>query len=748
MDHAGGMRDNGIVMSRILVLLLLASPVFAQSAAVEARVDALLKQMTVEEKVGQMTQVAVDVVTASGVGRTHKLDAAKLQNALHKYKVGSILNVNGEAYTVEHWHEVINAIQDSAAKTRLKIPVIYGIDSVHGANYTHDAVLFPQSYGLAATFNPSLAERAGVISAYQTRASGIPWNFFPLQDIGRNPVWPRMWESFGEDPLLASRMGAAYVKGMQGPDIAAAEKVVACVKHYGGYSLPMNGKDRTPAWISERMLRQIVLPPYEAVVRAGALTAMANSSEINGIPGHANYHMLTEILKNEWGFKGFTCSDWEDIKRLHTRDRVAATPKEAVRMAVMAGIDMSMVPTDFSFYELLLENVKDGSVPVSRIDDAVRRILRVKFMLGLFERPKPDPKMIAQFHKPEFDETNLEAAREVITLLKNDAGTLPLKKGTRILVTGPTANMRSVMNSGWTITWQGDREDLYPTRKPTLLQALQAVAGKENVTFVDGNTFDKSPSLEAAVRAAGNADVVIAALGEKAYCETPGNIDDLTLDHSQLMLVNALAKTGKPVVTVLIEGRPRVLRTIVPQSKAIVMGYLPGLEGGRAIAEVIFGITNPSGKLPFTYPRSPNGFTTYDHKPLENTHDNPFWYEFEFGHGLSYTTYEYSNLRLSQATLARGGRLEVFVDVKNTGRREGKESVLLFVSDLYRSVSPPNKELKDFAKVGLKPGESKTVSFILAADDLKFVGLDDKWTVEPGEFKVKVAGLEKTFTLK
>lgn len=742
------MRDNGIVMSRILVLLLLASPVFAQSAAVEARVDALLKQMTVEEKVGQMTQVAVDVVTASGVGRTHKLDAAKLQNALHKYKVGSILNVNGEAYTVEHWHEVINAIQDSAAKTRLKIPVIYGIDSVHGANYTHDAVLFPQSYGLAATFNPSLAERAGVISAYQTRASGIPWNFFPLQDIGRNPVWPRMWESFGEDPLLASRMGAAYVKGMQGPDIAAAEKVVACVKHYGGYSLPMNGKDRTPAWISERMLRQIVLPPYEAVVRAGALTAMANSSEINGIPGHANYHMLTEILKNEWGFKGFTCSDWEDIKRLHTRDRVAATPKEAVRMAVMAGIDMSMVPTDFSFYELLLENVKDGSVPVSRIDDAVRRILRVKFMLGLFERPKPDPKMIAQFHKPEFDETNLEAAREVITLLKNDAGTLPLKKGTRILVTGPTANMRSVMNSGWTITWQGDREDLYPTRKPTLLQALQAVAGKENVTFVDGNTFDKSPSLEAAVRAAGNADVVIAALGEKAYCETPGNIDDLTLDHSQLMLVNALAKTGKPVVTVLIEGRPRVLRTIVPQSKAIVMGYLPGLEGGRAIAEVIFGITNPSGKLPFTYPRSPNGFTTYDHKPLENTHDNPFWYEFEFGHGLSYTTYEYSNLRLSQATLARGGRLEVFVDVKNTGRREGKESVLLFVSDLYRSVSPPNKELKDFAKVGLKPGESKTVSFILAADDLKFVGLDDKWTVEPGEFKVKVAGLEKTFTLK
>lgn len=723
------MSRSRFILPFVLLLVLTGAQLPPAQDPLEAKINALLAKMSIEDKVGQMTEVAIDVVSdGTATGLNHRLSPAKLREAIQKYRVGSILNVNGEAYTVAHWHEVLNAIQDEVEKSPLKIPVIYGIDSIHGANYTRNAVLFPQSISMAATWNLALARRAGEISAFQTRASGIPWNYFPVMDIGRHPVWPRFWETFGEDPLLASRLGVAYVEGLQGKDYGAPDKVAACVKHYAGYSMPFNGKDRTPAILDERTLRQVILPPYEAAVKAGAPTVMANSGEISGIPGHANYHLLTEILKQEWGFKGFVVSDWEDIKRLHTRDRVAASPKEAVRMAVMAGVDMSMVPTDYSFFDLLVACAKDGSVPVARIDDAVRRILRVKFKAGLFDRPRPDAAMKGRFDNPEFHAANLEAARESLVLLKNES-VLPLSKGKRVFVTGPNADSRSAMNSGWTITWQGDQERLYPTDKPTVREAI-AAAGAQLVT---------SPAA---------ADVIVAVLGEKAYCETPGNIEDLALDPAQVRLVEDLKASGKPIVTVLIQGRPRVLRTVKPASKAILLAMLPGAQGGRAVADVLFGEVNPSGRLPFTYPRNVSGFTTYDYKPLENTHDNPAAFEYPFGFGLSYTTFEYSGLRLSADAMTRTGSLTVSVDVKNTGARSGKEVVQLYVSDLYREVSPPNRELKDFAKIELQPGETRTVSFTLRPADLRFVGLNNKWKVEPGDFKVRVGQLEKQFTLK
>ena len=715
-------------------------------ADIEAKTDALLKQMTVEEKAGQMTQVTIDLVVRNS--EPYPIDPAKLETAVLRYKVGSILNVMDHGYTVDHWHDIINQIQEMAARSRLKIPVLYGLDSIHGANYVLGATLFPQALALAATWNPELAERAGEISAFQTRAAGIPWNFYPVLDVGRQPLWPRLWETYGEDVRLATEMGKAYIRGLQGNNVGAKDKVAACLKHYAGYSFPFNGKDRTPAHISERMMRQYFLPTFEAGVKAGVPTVMVNSGEIDGIPGHANYHLLTEILKNEWGFQGFVVSDWQDIERLHTRDRVADSPKEAVRMAVMAGLDMSMVPNDFSFYDLLLESVKDGSVPMARIDDAVRRILRVKFMTGIFDNPRPDPAMKARFDQPAFAEANLAAAREAITLLKNRNNVLPLARGRKILVTGPTADRLTVLNGGWSTTWPGDREDLYPKDKLTIRRAIELAAGKDHVTFAPGTTFDKEIDMASTVAAAADADVIVACLGEPAYCETPGNIDDLTLDAAQLRLVEELSKTRKPLVAILAQGRARVIRAIADVCDAIVMACLPGLEGGRAVADVLFGDVNPSGKLPVTYPRHPNALTTYDYKVSETLEGNHIDPEFEFGHGLSYTTFEYSNLRLSSDALRRNGELKASVSVKNTGTRAGKEVVQLYVSDLYRSLTPPNRELKGFRKVELHPGESRNVEFTLTAADLAFVGINNRWMAEPGKFRVRVAQLAQEFTLE
>ena len=720
----------------------------APATGPEARIESLLRQMTLEEKVGQMTQVTIDVVSVpNAVGRNHRLDPQKLEEAILRWKVGSILNVNGEAYTVEHWHEILNAIQDIVEKSRLKIPVLYGIDSIHGATYTLGSVLFPNAISAAATWNVDLVKRSAEISAYQTRASGIPWAFYPVMDIGRQPLWPRFWETFGEDVYLASRLGVAYVEGLQGKDMAARDRVAACVKHYAGYSMPFNGKDRTPAILDERTLRQVILPPYEAAVRAGAPTVMVNSGEISGVPGHANSWLLNDVLKKEWGFRGLVVSDWEDIKRLHTRDRVAPTPKDAVCMAVNAGVDMSMVPYDYSFAELLPQCVKEGKVPMARIDDAVRRILRVKMQVGLFDHPRPDPAMKAEFDKPEFHQANLQAAREALVLLKND-GLLPLAKGRRVLVTGPNADLLSVLNGGWSLTWQGNKEELYPKDKPTILKAIRELNGAANTQYVRGVAWDRATDFDAAVQAADAADVVVAVMGEPTYCETPGNIEDLALPEVQIRFIEALASRGKPIVTVLAGGRPRVLRTITKHSKAILWAGLPGNEGGRAVAEVLFGEVNPSGKLPFSYPRNVNGFTPYDYKPAENTHDNPTGWEFPFGHGLSYTTFSYSGLKLSSNVMPRTGSITVSVKVKNTGPRAGKEVVQLYVSDLYRQVTPPNRELKGFQKIELAPGEEKTVEFQLAARDLAFVGLNNRWTLEPGEYKVQIANLTDGFTLR
>lgn len=721
------------------------------TSAIDSKVEKLLRQMTLEEKVGQMTQVTIDVVSRGPDGRQepHALDPAKLERALLKYHVGSILNVGEMYYTLAHWHEVITAIQDVATKkTRLGIPVLYGIDAVHGANYTKGATLFPQAFALAAGWDTSFARRVGEITALEVRASGIPWNFSPVLDIGRQPLWPRFWETYGEDVMLGSELGVAYSRGMMGSSMSARDKIAPCLKHYAGYSYPLSGKDRTPAWIDERMMREYFLPAFEAAVKSGVPSVMVNSAEINGIPGHANSHLLTEILKGEWNFKGLVVSDWEDIKRLHTRDRVAASPQEAVKMAVMAGVDMSMVPLDFSFYEHLLALAKEGEVPVARIDDAVRRILRVKFQVGLFDAPYPDKSLVPEFASASATAFNREVAREVITLLKNEAGTLPLKKGVRVLVTGPTADLLQVLNGGWTITWQGNREELYPKEKPTFVRAIRAAVGEKNVEYVPGTSFNAPVDIRAAVAAAARADVVVACLGEAPYCETPGNIDDLTLDEAQLRLVEELAASGKPIVVVLAEGRPRLIRRIVGKVQAILMAYLPGMEGGSAIADILFGDAVPCGKLPFSYPRFPNAIVPYDCKVTEVSDGNVYDPEFPFGFGLSYTTFAYSGLELNSDHCTATAPLTVTVTVKNTGSVAGKEIVQLYVSDLYRSVTPPVRQLKGFAKVALAAGESKKVSFTLTAEDLSFIGKENVRVTEKGAFRLAVGSLAREFELR
>ncbi len=739
------------LLAAAVATALTASPISgARMKEIDKKIDVLLRRMTIEEKVGQMTQVTIDMVSVGPDGRRepHAIDPAKLEEAVLKYHVGSILNVGPAGYPVDHWREVITQIQDCAKKSRLGIPILYGIDAIHGATYTDGATLFPQPIGLAATWNTDIARGVGDVTALEIRASGIPWNFSPNLDLGRQPLWSRLWESYGEDVNLAIAISGAYIDGMMGTDMSAPTKVAPCVKHYVGYGYPFNGKDRTPAWIDERMMRQYFLPPFEAAVRAGVPTVMANSSEVNGIPGHANYHLLTEVLKNEWGFQGFIDSDWRDIENLHTRDHVASTPKEAVRMAVMAGVDMSMVPLDYSFYDLLLQLVKEKAVPVSRIDDAVRRILRVKYLVGLFDTPYPDAALASKFATPENTEFNRTVARESITLLKNDSSLLPLKKDARVLITGPTANLLSSLNGGWTITWQGNEDDRYPKNKPTILKGIQEAIGKEHVVYRPGTTFDAPLDIPSAVAAAETADVVIACLGEKAYCETPGNINDLTLDDAQLSLVEALAKTHTPIVLVLAEGRPRLIHRIVNHATAIVLAYLPGIEGGRAIADILFGDTVPSGKLPFSYPKFPNAITMYDHKPIEVADVNAYDPEFPFGYGLSYTTFEYSDLSLSATTLPRTGSITVTVHVKNTGSRPGKEVVQLYGRQLYRTISPPMRELKAFRKVAIQPGETVAVSFTLAPKDFEFVGLKNTRVIEPGACQLFVGPLSQGFELK
>ena len=730
------------------------------------KIEDLLKRMTLEEKVGQMTQLTIGMIV-NGRDQDIKIDPAKLDKAIVKYGVGSILNVSDQALTIDRWHEIIGDIQGAAKKTRLGIPVLYGIDSIHGANYIQGATLFPQEIGMAATWNPELMKRASEITAIETRAAGIPWSFSPVLDLGRNPLWPRFWETFGEDPYLAKVMGVAFVRGLEGADVSSNDQVAASLKHYMGYSFPLTGRDRTPAWIPENYLREYFLPTFDAAVKAGARTVMINSGEINGVPGHVNKHILTDILRGELGFKGFVVSDWEDIKKLVTTWRIAATEKEATRQAIMAGIDMSMVPLDYSFADHLIALVKEGAVPQSRIDQAVRRILRVKFELGLFEKPVPTAALKARFALPESRQVSLQAARESLTLLKNANNILPLAKTTKVLVTGPTSDSMISLNNGWSYVWQGSEESLYPKDRPTIRKAIEEKVGAANVTFVQGtkitrpagSTSNNTPTdkeeevdIAAAVSAAQNVDVIVLALGEGSYCETPGNVTDLTIGEPQIKLAEALKATGKPIVMVLVEGRPRIINRIADSANAILMAYNPSNEGGTAIADVLFGDVNPSGKLPFTYPRTPNGLINYDHKPFE-TEDTAFGNmafkpQFEFGEGLSYTTFAYSDLRLGKQVITANEELPVSVTVTNTGSRAGKEAVLVYVSDLVASISPPRRRLRRFAKISLEPGQSRTLTFKLRRDDLSFIGADNKPVAEPGEFDVRVGGISQRFTLQ
>ena len=720
---------------------------------VEGQINTLLGKMSLEEKVGQMTQVTVDMIlvtdSSNSVIEPQQIDTAKLRRAVLDYKVGSILNVANHAYTRDHWFGLIGAIQKMATEqTRLKIPVLYGIDAIHGVTYTEKSTLFPQEIGLAATWDKEITEQVASICAYETRASAIPWNFSPVLDLGRNAAWPRFWETFGEDVFLARTMAHAMVKGYEGDDISGKFKVASCLKHFMGYSLPLSGKDRTPAWIPENFLREYILPPFAEGFKTGAHSVMICSGEINGTPVHADHHILTDILRNELQFSGVAVSDWEDINRLYTHHHVAASPKEAVKIAVMAGVDMSMVPLDFKFADYLIELVKEGSVPQSRIDEAVRRILRLKIELGLFNHPFYPATDYPKFGSEEFRLASLEAARQSVTLLKNENKLLPLPKSAKVLVTGFAANSMPCLNGGWTYTWQGQLTDQFAADKMTILEAIQSKIGSSHVSYAEGTKYDTLTDVSKALQLARSSDYIVLCLGELSYAEQQGDINDLYLPDAQVEFASQLAASGKPVILVLTEGRPRLITRFASQMKGIYMAYLPGNEGGPAIADLLFGDVNPSGKLPFTYPRYPNDLTNYDHKyseTLNNTRYDPLY---PFGFGLSYTSFTYSNLKIDKTELGVKDQLQISVDVNNSGKVKGREAVQLYISDLVASITPAVKRLRGFEKIELEPGQTKTVSFSIPASDLAFVNRDLKWITEPGDFEVSIDNLKGKFSLR
>lgn len=713
------------------------------------RVDALLRQMTLKEKVGQMTQLEIGMVT-DGSGEAIHVAPEKLRKAILDYGVGALLNVKDAALPVAKWREIIRAIQEMAAQTRLKIPVVYGLDTIHGANYVAGATLFPQPLGMAATWNPELMLKGSEVAAAETRAAGVAWNFSPVLDVGRQPLWPRLYETFGEDPYLATVMGVAAIRGYQGTDPSSPPHVGATLKHYVGYSFPFSGHDRTPALIPDVTMREYFLPPFAAGVRAGAVSVMVNSGEVNGIPGHVNKTLLIDVLRGELGFDGVIDSDWEDIKKLVNIHRAFATEKDATRASVNAGIDMSMVPTDYSFSDLLLQLANEKSVPMTRIDDAVRRILVMKARLGLFADPLRGINEGATVGSQASRQVALRAARESLVLLKNTNGALPLNRSARLLVAGPAADSLPVLNNGWTITWQGDRADLYPRSGVTIRRAIEQRVGAGNVTYLPGTDFDKTIDVNAVAAAARSADAVVLCLGEKSYAETPGNIDDLTLPEPQRALARSVAAAGKPVVLVLVEGRPRLINAIVDRAAAILLGLNPGMEGGSAIADVLFGDVNPSGKLPITYPRQSNALLTYDHKAFEETDTSfgltAFKPQFEFGFGLSYTTFEYSSLTASAANGAFP--IDVSVTLRNTGSRAGAEAVEVFVSQKAASITPPVKRLRRFVKVALDPGASTQLHFTLTRSDLSYIGTAGKPVSDPGLFTVMIGPLRQDVTIR
>jgi len=720
---------------------------------VEARVDSLLALMTLEEKVGQMTQLELGMV-ANTETFPQPIDPEKLRNVIQEHQVGSLLNVVDTAFPLDHWHSLMRDIQDEAQQTRLGIPVLFGIDAIHGANYTQEAILFPQAQGLGATWNTALVEEIGAITARDVRASGIPWNFAPVLDVGREPRWPRLYETFGEDVHLTTTLGLALQRGQQGTDLAAPRHVAATLKHFVGYSGSDSGRDRTPATLSDIDLREHYLPPFRAAIDAGAASVMVNSGEVNGVPVHASRYLLTDVLRDEMGFDGLILTDWLDVKKLVSLHQVAADEREATKIAIEAGIDMSMVPSDVSFIGHLVALVEDGEISESRIDASVRRILRLKFELGLFDDPLAGTELAAEVGSERDRRVALQAAHESVTLLRNTDDLLPLSEDQRVLVTGPTAQSMQALNTGWTYTWQGGgaAQDLFHAGRPTLMEAIRARIGAAQMTYVPGSTLTRSEGLDDAVTAAREADVAVVALGEGAYTETAGNLQQsLMLPAAQRLLLQEVAATGTPVVLVLIQGRPRTLGPVHEAAEAIVTAYNPGTEGGQALADVLYGDVNPSGHLPLTYPSRPTGYALYDHKNSERLAAD-FGTEgaeplFPFGHGLSYTTFAYSNLTVSDSVmttdaLQSGASMLVDVTVTNTGSRSGQDVVQLFLSDEVASVTPAVRRLKRFAKVDLPPGASETLTFALTRDDFSFIGRHGGPVVEPGRFRMQVDTLD------
>ena len=735
------------------------APAIPSDPVIEAHIQEWLKKMTLEEKVGQMCEITIDVVSDFEASKKNgfTLNPAMLDTVIGKYKVGSLLNVPlSMAQKKEKWAEAIKQIQDKSMK-EIGIPCIYGVDQIHGTTYTLDGTMFPQGVNMGASFNRELVRRGAEISAYETKAGCIPWTYAPVVDLGRDPRWPRMWENYGEDCYVNAQMGVEAVKGFQGsdPNHIGEYNVAACMKHYMGYGVPVSGKDRTPSSISRSDLREKHFAPFLAAVRAGALSVMVNSGVDNGMPFHANRELLTEWLKEDLNWDGMIVTDWADINNLCTRDHIAATKKEAIKIAINAGIDMSMVPYEVSFCDYLKELVQEGEVPMSRIDDAVARVLRLKYRLGLFDHPYWDIKKYNKFGSKEFAAAALQAAEESEVLLKNEGNILPLVKGTKILLAGPNANSMRCLNGGWSYSWQGHLTDLCAGAYNTIYEALCNKYGKENIIYEPGVTYapykndnwweENQPEIEKSVAAAAGADVIIACIGENSYCETPGNLSDLTLSENQRNLVKALAATGKPVILVLNEGRPRIINDIVPLAKAVVHVMLPGNYGGDALANLLAGDANFSGKLPFTYPKYVNALANYDYKPCQNmgqmggnyNYDSVMDLQWEFGFGLSYTTYSYSNLKVDKPSFTADDVLTVSVDVTNTGKVAGKESVLLYSKDLVASSTPDNIRLRNFEKIALNPGETKTVTMKLKGSDLAFVGYDGKWRLEKGDFKLK-----------
>ncbi|WP_234461951.1 glycoside hydrolase family 3 N-terminal domain-containing protein [Pedobacter segetis] len=727
--------------------------------------------MTLEEKVGQMAQITIDVIT-KGKDRFSsfepvELDPKIMDDVFNKYKIGSILNTaNNRARTPQVWYSLISKIQE-VGKGRLNIPVIYGIDAIHGTTYTAGATFFPQQIGQAASRNLDLIKRGAQITAYETRASGIPWNFSPVLDLGPDPRFPRIWETYGEDPYLTSEIGKVMVKGYEGDnnDISSPYHVAACLKHFLGYQVAASGKDRTPAYISDQALREYHVPAFKAAIDAGAHTIMINSGLINGIPVHSSYKILTQLLRKELGFKGVVVTDWGDIENLHTRDHVAATNKEAVMMAINAGIDMSMIAYQYEpFCNDLIALVKEGKVKQSRIDEAVTRILTLKYDLGLFKTPVTNYKDYPKFGSKEFENAAYETAAESITLLKNDNNILPLSKKMKLLVTGPNANSMRTLDGGWSYSWQGEKVEEFASKYNTIYKALQNKVGVQNVDFIpgvsykmDGKYFEEyEDQMDNAIAAAKDADAVILCLGENSYTETPGNLSDLYLSDLQTEFAKKIAAIGKKVILVLNEGRPRIISKFENLIPGIIDIYLPGNFGADALADIIFGDVNPSGKLPFNYPRYPNSLINYDHKPSESrsevvgvyNYDADYNPQYEFGYGLSYTNFEYSNLKLSAKDINANDVLRVSVDIKNTGDREGKEVVDLYLSDLVASITPDVRRLKGFQKIDLKPGESRTLTFNLDKRSFAFVNADGKSVVEPGDFEVSISNLKSKFSIK